>query len=145
MMVTIRFSDHSLILNYQNPISPGTYLKTCEQSMSDSDRQFCQTNPAACKFCTQYECNKNEINLQAPNRQCYTCQGTDCLQSSLKIGACHSIDEECFTIFDGCKRSPLIGQSSVTQTYPFTPFSFSQPSSSWLPIDTRHPGKGYLQ
>ncbi|EAT47310.1 AAEL001577-PA [Aedes aegypti] len=45
----------------------GTYLKTCEHSMTDSDRQFCQSNPSACSFCGQNECNRNEINLRRPS------------------------------------------------------------------------------
>ncbi|XP_021695905.1 neurogenic locus notch homolog protein 1 [Aedes aegypti] len=79
----------------------GTYLKTCEHSMTDSDRQFCQSNPSACSFCGQNECNRNEINVADPGRQCYTCQGTDCLHSSLRIETCHETDDRCFTIFDG--------------------------------------------
>lgn len=97
----------------------GTYLKACEQSMSDLDRQFCLTNPSECRFCTQYECNKNEIDLQAPGQRCYTCQDTDCLHSSLHIGTCHNIDDKCFTIFDGFNpvhrgcRSTLTAQDAV--------------------------------
>lgn len=79
----------------------GTYLKTCEQSMTTADRQFCQSNPSACAFCGQNECNRNEINLAASGRQCYTCQGTDCLRSALTIETCHETDDRCYTIFDG--------------------------------------------
>lgn len=71
--------------------------------MTDTDRQFCQSNPSACSFCGQNECNRNEINVADPGRQCYTCQGTDCLHSSLTIETCHETDDRCFTIFDGCK------------------------------------------
>lgn len=98
----------------------GTYLKTCEQSMTETDRLFCQSNPSACSFCGRNECNQDEINLADTGRQCYTCQGNDCLASSLTVETCHEIDDLCFTIFDGFNpaqrgcRSALTTQDKAT-------------------------------
>lgn len=91
--------------------SDGTIAKNCESSLAESDRTFCQSDPASCSRCSNNECNKGEIDFSASHR-CYTCQGTDCLKSSVEIETCPNVDDICVTLFDefnpvrrGCKSA----------------------------------------
>ncbi|XP_055538634.1 prion-like-(Q/N-rich) domain-bearing protein 25 [Wyeomyia smithii] len=80
--------------------SDGTVAKNCESSLAETDKSICQTNSASCSYCVNNECNKGTVDFSA-SRRCYTCQGTDCLRSSVEIKACQNVDDVCFSLFDG--------------------------------------------
>ncbi|XP_058466328.1 major surface-labeled trophozoite antigen 417-like [Malaya genurostris] len=99
----------------------GTISKNCESSLSDTEKSYCQANPAKCFYCGNNGCNECTIDIQA-NPKCYTCEGTNCLRSTLELETCHNVDDSCFTIFDGynpvrrgCKSALTIQQKAACE------------------------------
>ncbi|XP_055621704.1 neurogenic locus notch homolog protein 1-like [Toxorhynchites rutilus septentrionalis] len=78
----------------------GSVTKSCEGALSESDQQQCQPGQAECAYCGNNECNRGVVNFTT-TRECYTCEGTSCLRSSLEIETCHNVDDDCFSLFEG--------------------------------------------
>ncbi|XP_035911850.1 major surface trophozoite antigen 11-like isoform X2 [Anopheles stephensi] len=83
----------------------GNVMKSCKNAMGSTDLAYCLANPSQCNYCGKKLCNSEAFSASAPTKNCYQCDGSDCLKSSVKLVSCQLTDEDCYSIFSGFNPS----------------------------------------